>query len=44
MEVGRRLGYEPSDRETEKLGYDVAPTAVGCALSRLRDAWPARMC
>jgi hypothetical protein len=29
MEVERRLGFEPTDRETEKLGYDVESRVPG---------------
>jgi superfamily II DNA or RNA helicase len=29
MEVERRLGYEPVDRETEKLGYDIESRVPG---------------
>jgi len=29
MEIERRLGFEPSDRETEKLGYDVESRIPG---------------
>ena len=41
MEVERGLGYEPIDRELEKLGYDiesrVPDTGRGSASSRSRD-------
>jgi len=29
MEVERRLGFEPTDRETEKLGYDIESRVPG---------------
>ena len=29
MEIERRLGFEPTDRETEKLGYDVESRVPG---------------
>jgi hypothetical protein len=29
METERRLGFEPTDRETEKLGYDVESRVPG---------------
>ena len=29
MEIERRLGFEPTDRETEKLGYDVESRIPG---------------
>jgi hypothetical protein len=29
MEVERRLGFEPRDRETEKLGYDIESRVPG---------------
>jgi hypothetical protein len=29
MEMERRLGFEPTDRETEKLGYDVESRVPG---------------
>jgi hypothetical protein len=29
MEIERRLGFEPVDRETEKLGYDVESRVPG---------------
>ncbi len=29
MEVERRLGFEPTDRETEKLGYDIESAVPG---------------
>jgi hypothetical protein len=29
MEIERRLGYEPTDRETEKLGYDIESRVPG---------------
>ena len=29
MEVERRLGFEPTDREVEKLGYDIESRAPG---------------
>ena len=42
MEVERALGFEPTDREFEKLGYDiesrVVPAPDGCASSRSRGA------
>jgi hypothetical protein len=32
MEVERRLGFEPTDRELEKLGYDIESRADGGSL------------
>src|SRR5881628_2682261 len=29
MEIERRLGFEPTDRETEKLGYDIESRVPG---------------
>jgi len=29
MEIERRLGFEPTDRETEKLGYDIESRVAG---------------
>ena len=37
MDAERRLGFEPVDREPEKLGYDIEsriPAPAGCASSR----------
>ena len=42
METERTLGFDPTDRETEKLGYDIENripgTPAGCASSRSRAA------
>src|SRR2546430_11771427 len=34
MEIERRLGFEPTDRETEKLGYDIESRVPGTAKLR----------
>lgn len=35
MEIERRLGYEPVDRETERLGYDIESRTPGSGKLRL---------
>jgi hypothetical protein len=35
MEAERSLGFEPTDREFEKLGYDIASRVLGTGRLRL---------
>jgi hypothetical protein len=42
MEIERGLGFEPIDREADKVGYDIESRVPGTG--KLRLSTPERMC